>query len=74
MNINNYRNQKASGRALLVITYPLAIGIHFVEWRRMRKLRHLIRSWISYACKHPDTVMAGKVSEWSDELHTVYGK
>ena len=74
MNIHNFKDQSNKGKALLLLTYPLAIGIHWTEWRRMRKLQHRIRKWISYACKNPNGFEAEKVSEWSDELRCVYGK
>jgi len=74
MNIHNFKNQNAKAKALIVLTYPLAIGVHWTEWRRMRKLQRRIRKWISYACKNPNGLEAEKVSEWSDELRCVYGK
>ncbi len=54
MNIHNFKDQSNKGKALLLLTYPLAIGVHYMEWHRMRKLQRMIRKWISAACKNPN--------------------
>ena len=74
MNIHNFKDQSNKGKALLLLTYPLAIGIHLGEWLRERKLKRMIRKWIGYACKNPKGFEAEMVSEWSEELRCIYGK
>jgi hypothetical protein len=74
MNIHNFKDQSNKGKALLLLTYPLAIGVHWMEWRRMRKLQCQISKWIGYACKNPKGLEAEMVSEWSEELRCIYGK
>ena len=74
MNLHNFKDQDTKGKALLILTVPFAIGIHWMEWRRMRKLKRMIRKWIGAACKNPKGVEAEMVSEWSRELRCIYGK
>jgi len=74
LNIQNFKEQSTTGKALLILTYPLAIGIHWSEWRKMRRLQRLIRQWIGAACKNPQGVEAEFVKEWSEELRYIYGK
>ena len=74
MNLHNFKDQDTKGKAILILTYPFAIGVHWMEWCRMRKLQRLIRKWISAACKNPQGAEAEMVKEWSNELHEIYGK
>ena len=53
MNLHNFKDQDAKGKAILILTYPFAIGVHWMEWRRMKKLQRMIRKWIGAACKNP---------------------
>lgn len=70
----NYNNQSVGGKIVLLITYPLAIGIHFHEWKRMRKLQRIVRKGIAEACRNPKGTVAEIVSDASWELRSVYGK
>ena len=74
MNTHNFKDQSNKGKALLLLTYPLTIGVHYMEWHRMRKLQRMIRKWISVACKNPNGHEAEMVKEWSYELNDIYGK
>ena len=74
MNIHNFKDQSNTGKALLLLTYPFAIGIHLGEWLRERKLKRMIRKWLPTACKNPQGTEAEMVEEWSRELHYIYGK
>lgn len=74
MNIHNFKEQSTTGKALLILTYPFAIGIHWSEWRRMKHLQRLIKRWIPVACKNPKGHEAECVTEWSKELREIYGK
>lgn len=74
MNLHNFKDQDAKGKAILILTYPFAIGIHLGEWLRMRKLQRMIRKWLPAACKNPQGAEAEMVKEWSDELRWIYGK
>jgi hypothetical protein len=74
MNLHNFKDQDTKGKAILILTYPFAIGVHWIEWRRMRKLQCMIRKWIGAACKNPKGHEAEMVKEWSDELRWIYGK
>ena len=74
MNMFNYNNQSIGGKIVLILTFPLAIGIHFYEWKRMRKLQRIVRKGISKACRNPHSVTAEIVSDASWELRSVYGK
>ena len=74
MNLHNFKDQDTKGKALLILTYPFAIGIHWMEWRRMKKLQRMIRKWIGAACRNPQGAEAEMVKEWSDELRWIYGK
>jgi hypothetical protein len=70
----NYRNQTIVGKIVLILTFPLAISIHFREWKRMRKLQRIVRKGIAEACRNPHSAVAEIVSDASWELHSVYGK
>jgi hypothetical protein len=70
----NYNKQTIGGKIVLLLTYPLAIGIHFHEWKRMRKLQRIVRKGIAEACRNPKGTVAEIVSDASWELHSVYGK
>ncbi len=70
----NYRNQTIVGKIVLILTFPLAISIHFREWKRMRKLQRIVRKGIAEACRNPHSVVAEIVSDASWELRSVYGK
>jgi len=74
MNMFNYRNQTIVGKIVLILTFPLAISIHFREWKRMRKLQRIVRKGIAEACRNPHSVVAEIVSDASWELRSVYGK
>ena len=74
MNLHNFKDQDTKGKAILILTYPFAIGIHLGEWLRMRKLQRMIRKWLPAACKNPQGTEAEMVKEWSYELHDIYGK
>ena len=74
MNLHNFKDQDTKGKAILILTYPAAILIHWMEWRRMKKLQRMIRKWIGTACKNPNGHEAEMVKEWSDELRWIYGK
>ena len=74
MNLHNYKQQSAVGKAALILTYPFAIGVHWSEWRRMKQLQYLIKRWIPVACKNPKGYEAECVTEWSEELREIYGK
>ena len=62
------------GKIVLILTYPLAIGIHIDEWMRVRKLQRIVRKGIAEACRNPHSVTAEIVSDASRELCSVYGK
>jgi len=70
----NYNNQSIGGKIVLLLTYPLAIGIHFHEWKRMRKLQRIVRKGIAEACRNPKGTVAEIVSDASWELRCIYGK
>mgnify|MGYP003113566604 CR=1 FL=1 len=74
MNTHNFKDQSAFGKTILIFTYPLAIGIHFQEWRKMKRLQRNIKKWIGPACRNSNSVEAQFVKEWSEELHCIYGK
>jgi len=74
MNLHNFKYQSPMGKVVLLLTYPLTIGVHWVEWRRMRKLKRIVRKGISDACKNPQGVTAEIVNEASWELRSIYGK
>ena len=74
MNTHNFKQQSVMGKVTLILTYPLAIGIHIHEWKRMRKLQRIVRKGIAEACRNPKGTVAEIVSDASWELSTVYGK
>ena len=74
MNRFSYKIQSVGGMIVLILTFPLAFGIHFHEWKRMRKLQRIVRKGIAEACRNPHSVTAEIVSDASWELHSVYGK
>ena len=74
MNVYNFKTQPMMGKVVLILTYPFAIGVHWIEWRRMRKLKRIVRKGISDACKNPQGVTAEIVNEASWELRCIYGK
>ena len=74
MNLHNYKQQSAVGKAALILTFPFAIGIHLGEWLRERKLKRMIRKWLPVAIKKPNGHEAKMVKEWSSELRYIYGK
>jgi len=74
MNIQNFKDQPTFSKFLLIVTYPLAIAIHFQEWRRMKHLQKNIRKWLPKALSNPNGIHAETVSEWSRELRDIYGK
>lgn len=62
------------GKVALILTYPLAIGIHIDEWMRVRKLQRIVRKGIAEACRNPKGIVAEIVDDASWELRSVYGK
>tara|TARA_R100000654_G_scaffold59939_1_gene86691 strand:+ start:12529 stop:12753 length:225 start_codon:yes stop_codon:yes gene_type:complete len=74
MNIQNFKDQNATGKAILILTYPILFPHHIGELMRERKLKRIIRKGISEACKDPKSVTAEIVNEASCELRMIYGK
>ena len=74
MNVYNFKTQPMMGKVVLILTYPFAIGVHWIEWRRMRKLKRIVRNHIGDACEDPQGVTAEIVKEASSELREIYGK
>ena len=72
--MHNFKSQSMTGKIVLILTYPFAIGVHWVEWRRMRKLKRIVRNHIGDACEDPQGVTAEIVNEASSELRYIYGK
>ena len=74
MNILNFKSQPMMGKVVLLLTYPIAFPHHFQEFRRIRKLKRIVRKGISEACRNPQSVTAEIVNKASWELHSIYGK
>ena len=70
----NFKNQTLINKAIIIITFPFAIGIHLSEWLRERKLKRMIRKWLPVAIKKPNGHESKMVEKWSKELRFVYGK
>ena len=74
MNLHNFKYQSPTGKAILILTYPILFPHHIGEWMRERKLKRIICKGIADACKDPQSVTAEIVNEASWELRSIYGK